>query len=127
LNERLAQTADPADAELKLLVELDLDGSTSWAFRPIRDCVVSHEFRPRPRRLQAMAVCAEDFAFGDFCLDTRPTCTGRKQRRYVGLLVTDVMKLKDHDVRFTAIRTGMLREVVDRSTVILFASCRGVA
>jgi len=122
LRERLAQAADPADAEFQLLIELHLNWPARWAVWLDRNPSVREELRPRDRRSEAVAIRAEHLALGDLGLDLRPAGAPGNQRRHVGLLVAQVMKLKRHDVSFPAISAGLPREVVDDSVAVLFAS-----
>ena len=69
----------------------------------------------------AVAVCATYLAFGYFGFYARPSTALREQVRYLICFVTVyVVKLKDTDIGFAAIDTGMIAEV-DTQHLIAFS------
>jgi len=69
-----------------------------------------------------MAVRAADFAFVDFGFDARPGAAASGIDRDVGNLVTNVIELKNDDVRLAAVDAWMLSKVLNDLLVHFRAS-----
>jgi hypothetical protein len=71
---------------------------------------------------QPVTIGAADFTFGDFLLNRRPRPAATEHVSDVALLLPEMVELKDDDVRFPTIDTGMSQKVFDHPALVVASS-----
>ena len=72
---------------------------------------------PSERR-QPVTIGATDFTFGDFLLNRRPRPAATEHVSDVALLVSEMVELKDDDVRLPTVDTRMRAEILDHPALV---------